>query len=152
MRSSATWPLRTRPLRTRPLDPATADLATTERTTADLATADLARLVATFRMALSQSLAAGFPGLRITGEMAGYPWPSGALAGLAGWERMMSRMLGDVGVAVICQYDRRQLDAPAAAIIAAEHSGVVTDRHGPPRRCSSPPPRRRRCGSRANST
>ena len=109
----------------------------------DLATADLARLVATFRMALNQSEAAGFPGLRITGEMAGYPWPSGALDGLVRWERLVSQLLGDVGVAVICQYDQRQLDAPAAATITAEHTGVVTDRQGPPLAlfiASAPPP------------
>ena len=45
----------------------------------DPATLDLPRLVARFRVALSQSLAAGFPGLRITGEMGGHPWPPGSL-------------------------------------------------------------------------
>lgn len=93
----------------------------------DLATTDLAQLVATFRVALSQSLAAGFPGLRITGEMGGSPWPAGSLEGLVRWERMVSRMLCEVGIAAICQYDQRQLDEPAAASIAAEHSGVATN-------------------------
>lgn len=92
----------------------------------DPATTDLARLVTTFRLALSQSLAAGFPGLRITGEMGGQPWPAGSLDGLVRWERMVSRMLGEVGIAAICQYDQRQLDEPATALIAAEHSGVAT--------------------------
>jgi anti-anti-sigma factor len=93
----------------------------------DLATTDLARLVATFRLALGQSLAAGFPGLRITGEMGCSPWPAGSLEGLVRWERMVSRMLGEVGIAAICQYDQRQLDEPAAALIAAEHSGVASN-------------------------
>ena len=56
---------------------------------------------------------------------------------------MVSRLLGDVGIAVICQYDQRQLDAPAVATIAAEHSGVVTDGPGPPLAlfiASAPPP------------
>ncbi len=92
----------------------------------DPATTDLAQLVTTFRLALSQSLAAGFPGLRITGEMGGRPWPAGSLDGLVRWERMVSRMLGEVGIAAICQYDQRQLDQPAAALIAAEHSAVAT--------------------------
>jgi anti-anti-sigma factor len=92
----------------------------------DPVTMDLARLVAAFRLALSQSLAAGFPGLRITGEMGGHPGPAGSLERLVRWERMVSRMLGEVGIAAICQYDQRQLDEPAAAIIAAEHSGVAT--------------------------
>jgi anti-anti-sigma factor len=93
----------------------------------DLARTDLAQLVATFRAALSQSLAAGFPGLRITGEMGGSPWPSGSLEGLVRWERMVSQILGEVGIAAICQYDQRQLDEPATAIIAAEHGGVATN-------------------------
>lgn len=92
----------------------------------DLASLDLARLVATFRGALSQSLAAGFPGLRITGEMGGYPWPPGSLDGLVRWERVVSRMLGEVGITAICLYDQGQLDEPAVAVIAAEHSGVAT--------------------------
>ncbi len=86
---------------------------------------DLTRLVAIFRAALSQSLAAGFPGLRITGEMGGDPWPPGSLEELIRWERMVSGTLGEVGVGVSCQYDQRQLDQ-AAAIIAAEHSAVAT--------------------------
>ncbi len=92
----------------------------------DPATMDLARLVAASRMALSQSLAAGFPGLRITAEMGGHPGPAGPLERLVRWERMVSQMLGEVGIAAICRYDQRQLDEPAAAIIAAEHSGVAT--------------------------
>ncbi len=93
----------------------------------DLASTDLAQLVATFRAALSQSLAAGFPGLRITGEMGSPSWPAGSLEGLVRWERMVSQMLGEVGIAAICQYDQRQLDEPATAIISAEHSGVATN-------------------------
>jgi anti-anti-sigma regulatory factor len=93
----------------------------------DLDSADLAQLEATFRAALSQSLAAGFPGLRITGEMGGSSRPSGSLEGLVRWERMVSRILGEVGIAAICQYDRRQLGEPATAIIAAEHSGIAMD-------------------------
>lgn len=93
----------------------------------DLASADLAQLVSTFREALSQSRAAGFPGLRITGEMGGSLWPAGSLEGLVRWERLVSQMLGEVGIAAICQYDQRQLDEPAAATIAAEHSGVATN-------------------------
>lgn len=92
----------------------------------DLATTDLAGLVATFGAALSESLAAGFPGLRITGEMGGSPGPDGSLEGLVRWERMVSRMLCEVGIAAICQYDQRQLEEPAIAMIAAEHSGVAT--------------------------
>jgi hypothetical protein len=98
----------------------------------DLASMDLAQLVATGRAALSQSLAAGFPGLRITGEMGGSPWPPGSLEGLVRWERMVSQMLGELGIAAICQYDQRQLDEPATAIIAAEHSGVATNGQHPP--------------------
>jgi anti-anti-sigma factor len=104
---------------------------------------DLTQLVATFRLALSQSLAAGFPGLRITGEMGARAWPAGSLEQLLLWERLVSRMLGEVGIAAICQYDRRQLDEPAAALIAAEHSGVVTGGLGPPLAlfiASAPPP------------
>ena len=93
----------------------------------DPASTDLAQLVATFRVALSQSRAAGFPGLRIAGEMGGSFWPAGSLEGLIRWERLVSQMLGEVGIAAICQYDQRQLDEPAAAIIAAEHSGVATN-------------------------
>lgn len=93
----------------------------------DLAAADPARLVATFQGALGQSLAAGFPGLRITGEMGGSPWPARSLEGLVRWERMVSRMLSEVGIAAICQYDQRQLDEPAAALIAAVHSGVASN-------------------------
>ena len=109
----------------------------------DLATTDLAQLVATFRVALSQSLAAGFPGLRVTGEMGGSPWSAGSLEGLVRWERLVSRMLGEVGIAAICQYDQRQLDEPAAAIIAAEHSGVATNGQPMPLAlfiASAPPP------------
>ena len=65
----------------------------------DPATLDLARLVATFRAALSQSLAAGVPGLRITGEMGSDPWPPRSLNQLIRWERPVSRMLGEVGIA-----------------------------------------------------
>ena len=119
----------------------------------DPATLDLARLVATFRVALSQSLAAGFPGLRITGEMGADPWPPGSLNQLIRWERLVSRMLGEVGIAATCQYDQRQLDQAAAAIIAAEHSAVATRGQQLRRwRCSSPRPRPRCCGSRASST
>ena len=89
-------------------------------------TMDLARLVAIFRAALSQSLAAGFPGLRITGEMGGDPWLPGSLEQLIRWERLVSRMLGEVGIGATCQYDQRRLDQVAAAIIAAEHSAVAT--------------------------
>ena len=92
----------------------------------DPATLDLAGLVARFRLALSESVAAGFPGLRLTGEMGGYPWPAESLEQLVRWERMVSRMLGEVGIAAICQYDQGRLDEPAAAVIAAEHSGVAT--------------------------
>ena len=109
----------------------------------DPATLDLARLVATFRVALSKSLAAGFPGLRITGEMGGDPWPPGSLNQLIRWERLVSRMLGEVGIAATCQYDRRQLDQAAAAIIAAEHSAVATRGQQPPLAlfiASAPPP------------
>ena len=109
----------------------------------DLARADLAQLVATFRAALSQSLAAGFPGLRITGEMGGSPWPAGSLEELVRWERMVSQMLGEVGIAAICQYDQRQLDEPATAVIAAEHSGVATNGRRLPLAlfiASAPPP------------
>jgi anti-anti-sigma factor len=107
------------------------------------ATMDLARLVAAFRVALSQSLAAGFPGLRITGEMGGRSGPAGSLERLVRWERMMSQMLGEVGIGAICQYDQRQLDGPAAAIIAAEHTGVATGGQRPPPAlfiASAPPP------------
>jgi anti-anti-sigma factor len=93
----------------------------------DPASTDLPQLVARFRAALSQSLAAGFPGLRITGEMGGSPWPAGSLEELVRWERMVSQMLGEVGIAAICQYDQRQLDEPATTVIAAEHSGVATN-------------------------
>jgi anti-anti-sigma factor len=109
----------------------------------DPVTTDLARLVDTFRVALSQSLAAGFPGLRITGEMSGQPWPAGSLEWLARWERMVSQMLGEVGIAAICQYDQRQLDEPAAAIIAAEHSGMAASGQTLPLAlfiASAPPP------------
>lgn len=109
----------------------------------DLASTDLAQLVATFRAALSQSLAAGFPGLRLTGEMGGCSWPAGSLEGLVRWERMVSQMLGEVGIAAICQYDQRQLDEPATAVIAAEHSGVATNGQRLPLAlfiASSPPP------------
>ncbi|MGI8445780.1 MAG: MEDS domain-containing protein [Streptosporangiaceae bacterium] len=92
----------------------------------DPATMGLARLVVAFRLALSQSLAAGFPGLRITREMGGHPGPAGSLERLVRWERMVSQMLGEVGIAAICHYDQRELDEPAAAITAAEHSGVAT--------------------------
>jgi anti-anti-sigma factor len=98
----------------------------------DPATMDPARLVATFRVALSQSLAAGFPGLRIAAEMGGSPRPAGSLEELVRWERMVSRMLGEVGIAAICHYDQRQLDEPAAASIAAEHSGMATNGQRPP--------------------
>jgi anti-anti-sigma factor len=109
----------------------------------DLASTDLAQLVATFRAALSQSLAAGFPGLRITGEMGGCSWPAGSLEGLVRWERMVSQMLGEVGIAAICQYDQRQLDEPATTVIAAEHSGVATNGQRLPLAlfiASTPPP------------
>jgi anti-anti-sigma factor len=109
----------------------------------DLASTDLAQLVATFRAALSQSLAAGFPGLRITGEMGGCSWPAGSLEGLVRWERMVSQMLGEVGIAAICQYDQRQLDEPATAVIAAEHSGVASNGQRLPLAlfiASTPPP------------
>jgi anti-anti-sigma factor len=109
----------------------------------DLASTDLAQLVATFRAALSQSLAAGFPGLRITGEMGGSSWPAGSLEGLVRWERMVSQMLGQVGIAAICQYDQRQLDEPATTVIAAEHSGVATNGQRLPLAlfiASTPPP------------
>jgi anti-anti-sigma factor len=109
----------------------------------DLATMDLARLVAAFRLALSQSLAAGFPGLRITGEMGGHPGPAGSLDRLMRWERMMSQMLDEVGIAAICQYDQRQLDEPTAAMIAAEHTGVAAGGQRPPLAlfiASAPPP------------
>jgi MEDS: MEthanogen/methylotroph, DcmR Sensory domain/STAS domain len=110
----------------------------------DPATMDLARLVAAFRLALSQSLAAGFPGLRITGEMGGHPGPDRSLERLVHWERMMSQMLAEVGIAAICQYDQRQLDKPAAATIAAEHTGVATGGQRPPPLAlfiaSAPPP------------
>ncbi len=109
----------------------------------DLARADLAQLVATFQAALSQSLAAGFPGLRITGEMGGSPGAAGSLEGLVRWERMVSQMLGEVGIAAICQYDQRQLGEPATSLIAAEHSGVATSGQGLPLAqfiASAPPP------------
>ena len=109
----------------------------------DLASMDLAQLVATGRAALSQSLAAGFPGLRITGEMGGSPWPAGSLEGLVRWERMVSQMLGELGIAAVCQYDQRQLDEPATAVIAAEHSGVATNGQRLPLAlfiASAPPP------------
>ena len=109
----------------------------------DLASTDLPELAATFRAALSQSLAAGFPGLRITGEMGGFPWPAGSLEGLVRWERMVSQTLGEVGIAAICQYDQRQLDEPATAIIAAEHSGVASNGQHLPLAlfiASAPPP------------
>ena len=99
-------------------------------------------------MALSQSLAAGFPGLRITGKMGGDPGPPGPLNWLIRWERLPSRMLGEVGIAATCQYDRRQLDQAATAIIAAEHSAVATRGQPPPLVlfiASAPP---RCCGSR----
>jgi hypothetical protein len=108
----------------------------------DLASTGLAQLVATFRRA-SQSLAAGFPGLRLTGEMGGSSWPAGSLEGLVRWERMVSQMLGEVGIAAICQYDQRQLDEPATAVIAAEHSGVATNGQRLPLAlfiASTPPP------------
>jgi anti-anti-sigma factor len=109
----------------------------------DLASTDPAQLVATFRVALSRSLAAGFPGLRITGEMGGAPWPAGSLDGLVRWERMVSQMLGEVGIAAICQYDQRQLDDLATAIIAAEHNGVASNGQRLPLAlfiASAPPP------------
>ena len=109
----------------------------------DLASMDLAQLVATGRAALSQSLAAGFPGLRITGEMGGSLWAAGSLEGLVRWERMVSQMLGELGIAAVCQYDQRQLDEPATAVIAAEHSGVATNGHRLPLAlfiASTPPP------------
>ena len=109
----------------------------------DLARPDVAQLGARFRAALSQSLAAGFPGLRITGEMGGSPWPAGSLEELVRWERMVSQMLGEVGIAAICQYDQRQLDEPATAIIAAEHTGMATNGQRLPLAlfiASAPPP------------
>jgi hypothetical protein len=48
---------------------------------------------------------------------------------------MVSQMLGEVGSAAICQYDQRQLDEPATAIIAAEHSGVATSGQRLPLAC-----------------
>lgn len=109
----------------------------------DPSSMDLARMLVTFRVALRESVAAGFPGLRITGEMSGYPWPAGSLDQLVRWERMVSQMLGEVGVAVICQYDQGQLGEPAAAVIAAEHSGLAASGPRLPLAlflASSPPP------------
>ena len=109
----------------------------------DLASLDLAQLVATGRAALSQSFAAGFPGLRITGEMGGSPWPAGSLEGLVRWERMVSQALGELDIAAVCQYDQRQLDEPATALITAEHSGVATNGQRLPLAlfiASAPPP------------
>ena len=123
----------------------------------DLATADLATLAQlgpwrpSGRRSASRwrrdSPACGSPA-----RWAATPGQHGRWTELVRWERMVSQMLGEVGIAAICQYDQRQLDEPAIATIAAEHIGVATTGQRLPLALFIASARRRCCGSRANST
>jgi ABC-type transporter Mla MlaB component len=88
---------------------------------------DMDGVLARYRGEAERSRADGYPGLRVAVEMGDFVGRLGSLEALAQLENIVAQASGEVGIIVICQYDRRLIDAAARARITAEHSAVATD-------------------------
>jgi anti-anti-sigma factor len=118
-------------LRVAGTDPGTAlDSGQLQVTTADdsylaAGSFDADAMVATLRQEVADSLAAGYSGFRVSGEMG---WALRDVPGaerLGEYERKVNAVFAENRASAICQYDARRFDAAALHAFGQKHPGTV---------------------------
>jgi anti-anti-sigma factor len=82
-------------------------------------------VITTLWVEVRQARDAGYPGLRITGEMTSDARPVADMARLHEYESRFASVFGSRELAAICQYDERLFDATGLAGLIACHRQVV---------------------------
>ena len=87
----------------------------------DGAVVDPEQLLATFSVATEEALAAGYAGLRIVADTTPLVRTPDQLAAFASWEHTADRYMARHPFSAMCAFDRRELSASAAAVLACLH-------------------------------
>ena len=85
-----------------------------------------------WHQATQRALDAGFPGVRVTGDVTWYARELPGVDRLMEYERALSGILAGMPASALCQYDRRRLDDQLLAETTATHSAVLGARHPMP--------------------
>ena len=90
------------------------------------------RLPGRWQHETQRALDAGFPGVRVTGDVTWYTRELPGVDRLVEYERALSGVLAGMPASALCQYDRRRLDDRLLAEATATHSTVIGARHPMP--------------------